>query len=107
MSRLKSCTSYGVEADACLRTVAARSRSCLYQGISYLQVLMVLVKIADARRAQRRFDEIRVDISARLWSVNSGMSSESYNDLIDGMALTQLESEQRFISHATRMTSKS
>ena len=68
---------------------------------------MVLVKIADARRAQRRFDEIRVDISARLWSVNSGMSSESYNDLIDGMALTQLESEQRFISHATRMTSKS
>ena len=35
------------------------------------------------------------------------LRSESYNDLIDGMALTQLESEQRFISHATRMTSKS
>ena len=68
---------------------------------------MVLVKIADAPRAQRRFDEIRANISARLWSVNSGMNSERYNDLIDGMALTQLESEQRFNSHAPRMPAKS
>ena len=68
---------------------------------------MVVANTAGARRAQRRFDEIRANISARLWLVNAGMSSESYNSMIDGMALTQLESEQRFISQATRMTAKS
>lgn len=38
---------------------------------------------------------IREDISTRLWHVNAGMSSERFNELMDGMALLQYNCERR------------
>ncbi len=49
----------------------------------------------DVKRAQVRLAEIREDISTRLWPVNSGMSSDMFNDLMDRMALLQYNFEQR------------
>ena len=46
-------------------------------------------------RAQARFATIRAEISTRLWPVNAGMSSESFNELMDQMALLQLNFELR------------
>lgn len=44
-------------------------------------------------RAQVRLAEIRTDISTRLWPVNIGMSSASFNELMDQMSLLQLRFE--------------
>lgn len=46
-------------------------------------------------RAQARFAAIRSDISTRLWPVNVGMSSASFNELMDQMAMLQLNFEVR------------
>ena len=46
-------------------------------------------------RAQRRLAEIRAEISSRLWPVNAGMSSASFNELMDQMARLQLNFELR------------
>lgn len=46
-------------------------------------------------RAQVRLAEIRADISARLWPVNAGMTSASFNELMDQMARLQLNFELR------------
>lgn len=43
--------------------------------------------------AQTRLIDIRADISARLWPVNTGMSSASFNQLLDEMSLLQLRFE--------------
>ena len=48
-----------------------------------------------SERALVRLAEIRSDISARLWPVNAGMTSESFNELMDQMALLQLNFELR------------
>ena len=48
-----------------------------------------------SERAQRRLAEIRAEISSRLWPVNAGMSSESFNELMDQMARLQLNFELR------------
>ena len=46
-------------------------------------------------RAQLRIAAIRADISSRLGPVNSGMSPDMFNDLMDRMALLQYNFEQR------------
>ena len=46
-------------------------------------------------RAQLRLAEIRADISSRLWPVNAGMSSATFNELVDQMARLQLNFELR------------
>ena len=46
-------------------------------------------------RSRARFAEIRAEISGRLWPVNSGMSSEAFNELMDQMARLQLNFELR------------
>jgi hypothetical protein len=43
--------------------------------------------------ARTRLIDIRADISARLWPVNTGMSSASFNQLLDEMSLLQLRFE--------------
>ena len=53
---------------------------------------------AAAERAQVRLREIRADISARLWSINQGMSSPAFNGLIDQMALVQFNGEQNLVA---------
>ena len=50
---------------------------------------------ADLKRAQSRLALIREDISTRLWPVMQGMSSPSFNELMDHMAALQLKGEQR------------
>ena len=50
---------------------------------------------AEIKRAQQRIAAIREEISTRLWPVNSGMSSDMFNDLMDRMALLQYNFEQR------------
>ncbi len=52
---------------------------------------------AEIKRAQQRIAAIREEISTRLWPVNSGMSSEMFNDLMDRMALLQYNFEQRVV----------
>ena len=51
--------------------------------------------VEETNRAQLRFEAIRAAISGRLWPVNAGMSSATYNDLIDQMSLLQLNDESR------------
>ena len=51
---------------------------------------------ANTLRARDRVAEIREDISTRLWRVNQGMSSASFNELMDEMALLQFRCERRF-----------
>lgn len=51
---------------------------------------------AEIRHAQLRVAAIREDISTRLWSVNAGMSSPMFNELMDRMALMQFNFEQRY-----------
>ena len=51
----------------------------------------------DARRAQNRLASIREDISTRLWPVMQGMSSPSFNELMDHMAQLQFQGEQRTV----------
>ena len=50
---------------------------------------------ADLKRAQCRMAVIRDDISTRLWPVMQGMSSPSFNELMDHMALLQFRGEQQ------------
>lgn len=50
---------------------------------------------ADILRSQLRLAAIREDISTRLWPVNQGMSSVSFNELMDQMAVLQFCSERR------------
>ena len=50
---------------------------------------------SDDARAQARLATIREEISTRLWSVNAGMSSSDFNELIDQMALLQFSFEYR------------
>ena len=52
---------------------------------------------AEIKRAQQRIAAIREEISSRLWPVNSGMSAEMFNDLMDRMALLQYNFEQRVV----------
>ena len=49
----------------------------------------------DVKRAQVRLAAIREDISTRLRPVNSGMSADMFNDLMDRMALLQYNFELR------------
>ena len=50
---------------------------------------------AEILRSRARLAEIREDISSRLWSVNQGMSSVNFNELMDQMALLQFSCERR------------
>lgn len=50
---------------------------------------------AEIKRAQLRIAVIREDISSRLLPVNSGMSAEMFDDLMDRMALLQYNFERR------------
>ncbi|CAN5918872.1 hypothetical protein BH11GEM1_BH11GEM1_17100 [soil metagenome] len=52
----------------------------------------------ELKRAQLRIAAIRDEISSRLWPVNSGMSTEMFNDLMDRMALLQYNFEQRIVT---------
>lgn len=52
---------------------------------------------ADIKRARLRIAAIREDISSRLSSVNAGMSTDMFNDLMDRMALLQYNFEQRVV----------
>lgn len=52
---------------------------------------------AEIKRAQLRVAAIREEISGRLWPVNSGMSTDMFNDLMDRMALLQYNFEQRIV----------
>ena len=58
---------------------------------------MIASTPAEIKRAQQRIAAIREEISARLWPVNSGMSSEMFNELMDRMALLQYTFEQRVV----------
>ncbi|CAN5908007.1 hypothetical protein BH11GEM2_BH11GEM2_35010 [soil metagenome] len=55
---------------------------------------------ADILRAQVRLAEIREDISSRLWNVNQGMSSASFNEVMDQMAVLQFSCERRIVEGA-------
>ena len=50
---------------------------------------------AQTSRAQLRLADIRSEISGRLWSINAGMSSAAYNELMDQMSILQLNAELR------------
>lgn len=50
---------------------------------------------AHTSRAQLRLANIRSEISGRLWSINAGMSSAAYNELMDQMSMLQLNAELR------------
>ncbi len=52
---------------------------------------------ARSSSAQLRLAAIRAEISGRLWSINRGMSSAVFNELMDQMALLQFNCEQRVI----------
>lgn len=52
----------------------------------------------ELKRAQLRIAEIREDISSRLRPVNSGMSVDVFNDLMDRMTLLQYNFEQRVMT---------
>ena len=52
---------------------------------------------AEIERAQLRVAAIREEISTRLWPVNSGMSTDMFNDLMDRMALLQYNFERRIV----------
>ena len=52
---------------------------------------------ADDKRARCRLASIREDISTRLWPVMQGMSSPSFNELMDHMALLQFRGEQQTV----------
>ena len=48
---------------------------------------------ADLRRNRARLATIRESISSRLWPVTAGMTSASFNELVDEMARMQLRGE--------------
>ena len=48
----------------------------------------------DRQRNRARLATIREDISSRLWPVTAGMTSGSFNELVDQMARIQLQGEQ-------------
>lgn len=60
-----------------------------------------------AQRAHVRLAGIRADISNRLWSVNAGMSSEAFNELMDQMAQLQLTFELRGFPAAGEVDTRS
>ena len=49
---------------------------------------------ADRQRFRARLATIRENISSRLWPVTAGMTSASFNELVDQMARIQLCGEQ-------------
>ena len=60
---------------------------------------------ANTIRARDRVAAIREDISTRLWRVNQGMSSASFNELMDEMALLQFRCERRIVEGSVAVDS--